>query len=95
MASLTVRVYDVRFGDAVLITISEPVAGHTVRRNILIDFGNAAAAGVAAGGAQVVDAGAAAAAGGGADAGAGAGGAGSGADSVGGGVGSAGVGSVI
>jgi beta-lactamase superfamily II metal-dependent hydrolase len=43
MASLTVRVYDVRFGDAVLITISEPAAGHTVRRNILIDFGNALA----------------------------------------------------
>ena len=44
MASLTVRVYDVRFGDAVLVTISEPVAGKTVRRNILIDFGNALAA---------------------------------------------------
>jgi hypothetical protein len=41
MADLVVRVYDVRFGDAVLVTIPEQAAGHAVKRNILIDFGNA------------------------------------------------------
>lgn len=41
MPDLIVRVYDVRFGDAVLVTIPERAGGHAVRRNILIDFGNA------------------------------------------------------
>ena len=41
MPDLVVRVYDVRFGDAVLVTIPEAVAGGTVKRNIMFDFGNA------------------------------------------------------
>jgi hypothetical protein len=41
MPDLVVRVYDVRFGDAVLVTIPETVAGGTVKRNIMFDFGNA------------------------------------------------------
>jgi len=41
MADLVVRVYDVRFGDAVLVTIPERVNGKRVKRNILFDFGNA------------------------------------------------------
>ena len=42
MADLIVRVYDVRFGDAVLITIPKLDRG-AVDRHILIDFGNALA----------------------------------------------------
>ena len=41
MPDLVVRVYDVRFGDCVLVTIPERVGGRAVKRNILIDFGNA------------------------------------------------------
>ncbi len=41
MPDLVVRVYDVRFGDAVLVTIPERVGGKAVKRNILFDFGNA------------------------------------------------------
>jgi hypothetical protein len=41
MPDLVIRVYDVRFGDAVLVTIPERVAGKSVKRNILFDFGNA------------------------------------------------------
>ena len=41
MPDLVVRVYDVRFGDCVLVTIPERVGGKAVKRNILIDFGNA------------------------------------------------------
>jgi beta-lactamase superfamily II metal-dependent hydrolase len=41
MPDLVIRVYDVRFGDAVLVTVPERVAGKTVKRNILFDFGNA------------------------------------------------------
>jgi hypothetical protein len=42
MATLRVRIYNVRFGDAILITIPERVRRKTVVRNILIDVGNAA-----------------------------------------------------
>ena len=41
MPDLVVRVYDVRFGDCVLVTVPERVGGRAVKRNILIDFGNA------------------------------------------------------
>ena len=41
MSDLIVRVYDVRFGDAVLVTIPDRSGGHKVNRNILFDFGNA------------------------------------------------------
>jgi beta-lactamase superfamily II metal-dependent hydrolase len=41
MTELVVRVYDVRFGDAVLVTIPDTAGGHAVKRNILFDFGNA------------------------------------------------------
>ena len=41
MPDLVIRVYDVRFGDAVLVTIPERVNGKAVKRNILFDFGNA------------------------------------------------------
>ena len=41
MPDLVVRVYDVRFGDCVLVTIPERVGGRAVKRTILIDFGNA------------------------------------------------------
>ena len=41
MTDLVVRVYNVRFGDAVLVTIPETSGGHAVKRNILFDFGNA------------------------------------------------------
>jgi beta-lactamase superfamily II metal-dependent hydrolase len=41
MSELRVRVYNVRFGDAVLVTIPEKVAGHPVKRHLLFDFGNA------------------------------------------------------
>ena len=43
MPDLVVRVYDVRFGDAVFVTIPERVGGHAVKRTILFDFGNALA----------------------------------------------------
>jgi beta-lactamase superfamily II metal-dependent hydrolase len=41
LSELVVRVYDVRFGDAVLISIPEKAGGHDVERHILFDFGNA------------------------------------------------------
>lgn len=41
MSDLVVRVYDVRFGDAVLVSIPDTSGGHKVTRNILFDFGNA------------------------------------------------------
>jgi hypothetical protein len=41
MSELVVRVYNVRFGDAILITIPEPSGATTIDRNILIDCGNA------------------------------------------------------
>jgi beta-lactamase superfamily II metal-dependent hydrolase len=41
MSDLVVRVYDVRFGDAVLVTIPDTSNGQEVERNILFDFGNA------------------------------------------------------
>ena len=41
MTDLIVRVYNVRFGDAILVTIPDTAGGHAVKRNILIDFGNA------------------------------------------------------
>ncbi len=41
MTELVVRVYDVRFGDAVLVTIPDEANGQPVNRTILFDFGNA------------------------------------------------------
>lgn len=41
MSDLRVRVYNVRFGDAVLVTIPDEDNGAEVERNILFDFGNA------------------------------------------------------
>jgi hypothetical protein len=41
VSDLVVRVYNVRFGDAALVTIPETAGGHAVTRNILFDFGNA------------------------------------------------------
>ena len=41
MTDLVIRVYDVRFGDAVLVTIPDKEAGKAVERTILFDFGNA------------------------------------------------------
>ena len=41
MTDLRVRVYNVRFGDAVLVVIPDQENGHEVRRHILFDFGNA------------------------------------------------------
>jgi beta-lactamase superfamily II metal-dependent hydrolase len=41
MSDLVVRVYNVRFGDAVLVSIPEKAGGHAVERTILFDFGNA------------------------------------------------------
>jgi beta-lactamase superfamily II metal-dependent hydrolase len=41
MSELVVRVYDVRFGDAVLVTIPDTSNGQPVDRTILFDFGNA------------------------------------------------------
>jgi beta-lactamase superfamily II metal-dependent hydrolase len=41
VTDLLVRVYNVRFGDAVLVTIPEQAGGNAVTRNILFDFGNA------------------------------------------------------
>jgi hypothetical protein len=41
MTDLIVRVYNVRFGDAILVTIPETAGRRRVTRNILIDFGNA------------------------------------------------------
>lgn len=40
MASLRVRVYNVRFGDAVLVRVPDADGGQTTRRHILVDFGN-------------------------------------------------------
>jgi beta-lactamase superfamily II metal-dependent hydrolase len=41
--TLTVRVYNVRFGDAILVTVPDrdPATGRTTKRRILIDVGNA------------------------------------------------------
>jgi beta-lactamase superfamily II metal-dependent hydrolase len=41
MSDLVVRLYNVRFGDAVLVSIPERSGGHDVERHILFDFGNA------------------------------------------------------
>jgi hypothetical protein len=41
MTDLVVRVYNVRFGDAVLVSIPDEAAGQVVQRHILFDFGNA------------------------------------------------------
>jgi hypothetical protein len=41
MTDLVVRVYNVRFGDAVLVSIPDEDAGRVVERHILFDFGNA------------------------------------------------------
>lgn len=41
MSELVVRLYNVRFGDAVLVMIPEKSGGHDVVRTILFDFGNA------------------------------------------------------
>jgi phosphoribosyl 1,2-cyclic phosphodiesterase len=41
MSELVVRVYDVRFGDAVLVTIPDTANGQPLERTILFDFGNA------------------------------------------------------
>jgi beta-lactamase superfamily II metal-dependent hydrolase len=41
VSDLIVRVYDVRFGDAVLVSIPDKAGGHDVERHILFDFGNA------------------------------------------------------
>jgi hypothetical protein len=41
VSDLVVRVYNVRFGDAVLVAIPEMAGGHQVTRTVLFDFGNA------------------------------------------------------
>jgi beta-lactamase superfamily II metal-dependent hydrolase len=41
MADLVVRLYNVRFGDAILVSIPDEEAGSPVERHILFDFGNA------------------------------------------------------
>ena len=41
MSDLVIRVYDVRFGDAILVTIPDTENGEPVERTILFDFGNA------------------------------------------------------
>jgi beta-lactamase superfamily II metal-dependent hydrolase len=41
MTDLVVRLYDVRFGDAILVSIPDSENGHPVERTILFDFGNA------------------------------------------------------
>jgi len=41
MSELVVRLYNVRFGDAVLVMIPEKSGGHDIVRTILFDFGNA------------------------------------------------------
>ena len=41
LSDLVVRVYNVRFGDAVLVSIPEKAGGHDVERHVLFDFGNA------------------------------------------------------
>ena len=41
MSPLVVRVYDVRFGDAVFVSIPDVENGQPVERTILFDFGNA------------------------------------------------------
>ncbi len=40
MSALTVRMYNVGFGDAILVTIPDRHAGKEVRRHVLIDLGN-------------------------------------------------------
>ncbi len=40
MSDLVVRLYDVRFGDAVLVTIPDTENGQPIERTILFDFGN-------------------------------------------------------
>jgi hypothetical protein len=40
MDTLRVRVYNVRFGDAVLVTVPDRADGQTTTRHILVDFGN-------------------------------------------------------
>jgi beta-lactamase superfamily II metal-dependent hydrolase len=40
VATLKVRVYNVRFGDAVLVTVPDRDNGHTTERHVLVDFGN-------------------------------------------------------
>jgi beta-lactamase superfamily II metal-dependent hydrolase len=40
MSDLVVRVYDVRFGDAILVTIPDTENGQPTERTILFDFGN-------------------------------------------------------
>ena len=52
MPDLVVRIYNVRFGDAVLVSIPEDDGGQTVTRHLLIDVGNVIAAD--AGGADAV-----------------------------------------
>ena len=52
MPDLVVRIYNVRFGDAVLVSIPEDDGGQTVTRHLLIDVGNVNAAD--AGGADAV-----------------------------------------
>ena len=41
--NLLVRMYNVRFGDAILITVPDknPSTGRTITRRILVDVGNA------------------------------------------------------
>ena len=41
MSDLIVRAYDVRFGDAILVSIPDTENGQPVERTILFDFGNA------------------------------------------------------
>ena len=40
MAALRVRVYNVRFGDAVLVSVPDRDGDRTTKRHILVDFGN-------------------------------------------------------
>ena len=40
MSALRVRVYDVRFGDAILVSVPDRVGRRTTIRHILIDVGN-------------------------------------------------------
>ena len=41
MSDLVVRAYDVRFGDAILVSIPDTANGQPIERTILFDFGNA------------------------------------------------------
>ena len=43
--TLRVRIYNVRFGDAVLVTVPDRDDGHTTTRHMLVDFGNVLANG--------------------------------------------------